>query len=119
METASEPQINSFLTDLKQIVTTGRGLDLIPRAETNQTIRNLGLTRKTVTLEILSLSVINYSSGPKPDKDRPGEVWIFGKEIKGHEIYIKLKIAEVNSIKIAKCMSFHEPEYPLKYPHQP
>ena len=76
----------------------------------------LGLTRKTVELEILSLSVVDYSSGPKADRDRAGEVWIFGKAINEHEIYIKLKIVEIEETKIAKCISFHEAEFSLTYP---
>ena len=116
MGTASEPQVNNFLKEFKAIITTGRGLDIIPRPETNATIIALGLTIKNVELEILSLSVVDYSSGPEPDRDRPGEVWIFGKEINGREIYIKLKIANGNGSKIAKCISFHETDFPLPYP---
>ena len=92
MSTASEPQVSSFLKEFKEIVTSGSGLLVIPRAAKNPTITMLGLTKKTVELEILGLSVTDYSSGPVPDRDRPGELWIFGKEINGHEIYIKLKM---------------------------
>lgn len=115
---ASESQVSSFLKELKMIATSGSGLYIVPRPETNVTIINLGLTKKTVEIEILSLSTINYSSGPTKDRDRPGELWIFGKEINGYEIYIKLKIFEINGMKIAKCISFHEAEFPLSYPFQ-
>jgi hypothetical protein len=108
--------VNSFLKEFKEIVTSGRGLFIIPRASNNATITMLGLTRKTVELEILSLSVVDYSSGPKSDRDRAGEVWIFGKAINEHEIYIKLKIVEIEETKIAKCISFHEAEFSLTYP---
>ena len=116
LSTASGPQVSSFLKEFKEIVTSGSGLLVIPRAAKNPTITMLGLTKKTVELEILGLSVTDYSSGPVPDRDRPGELWIFGKEINGHEIYIKLKIAEIKDTKIAKCISFHEAEFSLKYP---
>lgn len=116
MSATSKSKANSFLKEFKEIITSGRGLVIIPRAETNATITMLGLTRKTVKIEILGLSVIDYSSGPSPDRDRAGDIWIFGKEIHGHEIYIKLKIAKVRDIKIAKCISFHEAEFSLKYP---
>jgi len=33
--------------------------------------------------------------------------------IEGKEVYIKLKIADVGRGKIAKCISFHEAEFPL------
>lgn len=116
MRTASQPQVNSFLKELKAIITSGRGLFMIPRASNNATITMLGLTRKTVELEILSLSIVDYSSGPEQDRDHPGDLWIFGKTINGYEIYIKLKIAEIKDTKIAKCISFHEAEFSLTYP---
>jgi hypothetical protein len=50
--------------------------------------------------------------GPEPDKDKPGEIWKFGKLIEGIEVYIKLKIAQVGKEKIAKCISFHPAECP-------
>jgi hypothetical protein len=56
--------------------------------------------------------------GPEPDKDhsRGGAIWVFGKTIKGHEIYIKLKLAEVNGKSLAKCISFHKANLPITYP---
>lgn len=113
---ASKADVARFLREFKQIVDHGRGLDLIPRAETNQTLRELGLTRKNVKNEILALSVSDYCRGPEPDRDRPGNVWIFGRRVSGAEIYIKLKIASVGKIQIAKCISFHKAKYPLRYP---
>lgn len=116
MSTASIPQANNFLREFKEIITTGSRLVIIPRPPNNTTIIMLGLTQRTIELEILGLSVLDYCSGPSQDRDLPGKVWIFGKEINGHEIYIKLKIAQVNDTKIAKCISFHEAEFSLKYP---
>ena|SRR3990167_4217765 len=54
----------------------------------------------------------------KRAKDRPGDVWIFGKQIGGKEVYIKLKIAQGGQEKIAKCLSFHAAKYPLYFPFQ-
>jgi hypothetical protein len=112
---ASRLQVNNFLQEFKEIVTTGRGLDIIPRPINNATILMLGLTRNAVKNELLSLTVEDYCYGPEPDQDQPGELWIFGKEINTHDIYIKLKIAKVNNIKIAKCISFHEAQHPIDY----
>ena len=76
----------------------------------------LGFTKKNCRDEILSLSVENYYDGPKPDVNRQGVVWEFGKKIDGDEIYIKLKIAEVGTEKLAKCISFHKANSPLSFP---
>lgn len=67
---------------------------------------------------MLGLSVADYSAGPKPDRDRGGDIWEFGKDIDGYEVYIKLKVASVDDAMIAKCISFHIAQYPLKYPHK-
>lgn len=64
----------------------------------------------------MSLSLTNYADGPKKDLDKPGELWEFGTEISGCEIYIKLKITEIDGEKIVKCISFHEADRPLNYP---
>jgi len=105
-----------FLREFKAIVTTARGLDLVPRPENNATVLDLGLNEAAIRAVILGLSVADYCAGPKQDESRPGEVWFFGKEINGHEVYIKLKIATAGSVKIAKCISFHKADYALRYP---
>ncbi len=116
MEIPLELHVAVFLKEFKQIVTQGRGLDIVDRKKNLHSLSMLGLTKKNCKNEILSLSVSNYSSGPKPDRDKPGKVWEFGKKIKEKEIYIKLKIADIGLIKIAKCISFHEAKHPLDYP---
>jgi hypothetical protein len=40
--------------------------------------------------------------------------WVFGKDVKGREIYIKIMLGAKNSQTI--CISFHIAEHPLKYP---
>jgi len=88
----------------------------VNRLDHQRSLAGLGLTREACKIEILGLSVTDYCKGPQPDKDRPGDIWVFGREIEGREIYIKLKMAKVGSHKIAKCISFHAAERPLCYP---
>lgn len=107
----------SFLKGFFLIVTNGRGLDILPRPKNNETVKKLGLTKKNIEDIILALTEDNYYKGPKQDDRNPNQqIWEFGKEIDGIEVYIKLSIATVNKIQIAKCISFHEAEYPLSYP---
>lgn len=110
-------EIRSFLLQFKKIVTEGRGLDIVNRRENLEALANLGLTKKNLREEILTLSIENYCEGPEPDRDRPGNVWVFGKQLGSEEIYIKLKIAQVGKEKIAKCISFHTANFPLCYPY--
>lgn len=111
-------KVVNFLIEFKRIITEGRGLDFIPRLKNNETILDLGLTVANVKSIILSLTVINYSSGPKADKEGNGDIWVFGHHIGEKEIYIKLKMAQVGIKKIAKCISFHVAEFPLRYPYR-
>jgi hypothetical protein len=78
----------------------------------------MGLNKQTQKDEIFSLTVEDYVSGPNPDKDLPGQIWVFGKMIEGIEVYIKLKIDLTDKGKIAKCISFHSAEYELRYPYK-
>lgn len=116
MEIPLKVQVTVFLKEFKKIVTNERGLDVIDRRENLNALIMLGLTKANCKHEILNLNVSDYCSGPKPDQDRPGEIWEFGKIIDGKEIYIKLKIAKIGSDRIAKCISFHQARYPLTFP---
>jgi len=116
LEMPIEIQASIFLKDFKKIVTQERGLDIVGRKENKKSLLQLGFTRKNCKNEILNLSVSDYCAGPKPDKDRPGVIWEFGKNISGYDIYIKLKIAETGSVRIAKCISFHIAEFPIINP---
>ena len=107
-----------FLLEFKMAATGGSGVDIVPRNETREILGLLGLTKLDLELLLLNLSIVNFCNGPEPDRDRPGEIWMFGIQIQGHEVYIKLKVAQVGKQKIAKCISFHIAHYPLKYPHR-
>jgi hypothetical protein len=103
-----------FLARFKKAGSAGH-VQLINRPENNDTIRDLGLTWPLCEELLLALSTKDFSSGPLDDRDRPGELWVFGKRI-GREIYIKLKVYQCGGRDYAKCISFHYSEAPLTYP---
>lgn len=115
MDEGHKQAVAVFLGEFK-FIATKRRIDVIPRKENRDALLGLGLTERNREEEILSLSVQDFCNGPEADRDRPGFIWEFGKEIRGREVYIKLKIAETSSGKIAKCLSFHEARYPQCYP---
>ena len=43
-----------------------------------------------------------------------GPMWVFGKDVKGREIYIKIALGRKNSSTV--CISFHIAEHPMIYP---
>ncbi len=118
---ASRQEAESFITGYQEIL-SGSRLELIPRPDNRRAMEFFGFTRETVTLELLQLTVENYSEGPLPDRDgRPGDVWIFGYELYGNHMYVKLKIgnkvlATGEAVGIAICLSWHLAEKPLRLP---
>lgn len=62
---------------------------------------------------IKSLTVEDYSDGAIVDTlNNYGEMWVFGKDVKGHEVYIKIALLKIGGI----CISFHKAERKLHYP---
>jgi hypothetical protein len=112
---ANKEEVWRFLHRFKGIAGSGH-IYLVETDKTDQTLIRLGLTRGHCKDEILALSVLDHSSGPQPDLNRFGEVWVFGKSIGGLEIYIKLKIVESPASEAAVCLSFHIAERPMAYP---
>ena len=108
--TKKKTEVNDFLREFKNIATK-RGIELIDRDKNK--LARLGLTKLDFHNEVLSLTYKNYCRGPEPDKDFPGEIWIFGKNIDYDEYYIKLKISKE---KRAVCLSFHPAEHSIHYP---
>lgn len=79
------------------------------------TLLALEFSHERVRQTLKELTVEEYSEGPIPDKlynNTP--MWIFGKTIKGREVYIKIQMGHPNSQTI--CISFHFSEYKMIYP---
>jgi hypothetical protein len=88
----------------------------LPRPKDSETLNKLGYTMRNVKDVLFYLTDRHYSQGPLNDKDRPGtgDIYVFSVDIDSIEIYIKLKIDVANGDKIAKCISFHQAEFPMK-----
>ncbi|MEZ3597459.1 MAG: toxin [Paramuribaculum sp.] len=64
---------------------------------------------------VMLLEWLDYSEGPITDElNKHGEMWVFGKDVKGTEVYIKISMGVPNSHSI--CISFHVAEHPMNYP---
>lgn len=107
--------VRTFLKEFKQLVKL-RGLSVRSRHENNRGLIDLGLNYKQRKEEIKSLNVLDYSSGPHPDHNYEGDVWIFGKTIKKIEVYIKQIIVESSDASWPLCISFHPAAKPLIFP---
>ena len=106
-----------FLKEFKALM-ENKKLYFVNRKAHMNSLNRLGLTKEICIELLFDLSLVDYCRGPVPDKDLPGNVWIFGKTIDGCEIYIKLKIADASDERIAKCISFHPAKHPICYPYK-
>jgi hypothetical protein len=106
-----------FLKEFKQLIQQGNLL--VSYSLKNITsLASLGLTTEMRKGILLSLTANDYSSGPEPDLNFPGDVWIFANEVEGKQLYIKLKIQDQGHRKVAKCLSFHIAEHEICTPYK-
>lgn len=107
--------VERFLTELQLKVDIWGLMFRSDRGKNTQTLLDLELSVNNVKEILRKLEPANYVEGPLPDTLYNGRpLWVFGKEIKSREIYIKVAIGPPNAESI--CISFHHAEFPLKYP---
>ena len=85
------------------------------RGKNNRALEELEIVPSYRKVIIENLMVEDYVEGPVVDTlNHFGEMWVFGKDVKGREVYIKIMISNVNGQTI--CISFHLAEVKLSYP---
>ena len=112
---ATREQVEAFLVRLKEKIQVFDIVFRDDRGKNLQTLATLEITpiyRKQV---ILNIDPEDYSEGPIVDTlNKVGEMWVFGTDVKGHEVYIKITLGFPNNSTI--CISFHLAEHPMNYP---
>ena len=85
------------------------------RGKNRETLLQLDITPLQREVIVKNLLVHDYVEGPViAELNKNGEMWVFGKDVKGREVYIKITLGYENGQTI--CISFHVAEHPLKYP---
>lgn len=113
----SEDQIEQFLEEFKVKLSIWGLVLRKDRGKNTQTLADLEITFNDVKEILNGLILEDYVEGPLPDTlYRISELWVFGKEVKSEEIYIKISMGRLNSEVI--CISFHIAEHPLTYPYK-
>ncbi|MBP5566900.1 MAG: toxin [Bacteroidales bacterium] len=88
------------------------------RPKNAEAMLELDITKVQREVIVKSLVPQDYVEGPVIDKlNKQREMWVFGKDVKGREVYIKITLGYENGQTI--CISFHIAEHPLKYPFKP
>ena len=79
-----------------------------------QTLLELEITPKYREDIIKDLRSEDYVEGPITDTlNRLGDMWVFGRAINGHDVYIKISMGTEGTSTI--CISFHIAEHKLNY----
>ncbi len=114
---ATLAEIQKFLNDFHQKVEVFDILFFEERDKNLDTLKALNITRDERLEVVKSIEVIDYSEGPiKNLLNQFGDLWVFGKDVKGKEVYIKICHGKTNQS--AVCVSFHIAEFPMNYPYK-
>lgn len=85
------------------------------RQKNQETLLLLDISPLQREMIVKNLQVQDYVEGPVIDiLNKEGEMWVFGKDVKGREVYIKITLGYENGQTI--CISFHIAEHPMTYP---
>jgi len=120
--------VNAFLIELKMIL-CGNDFDIEEdlllikswkekmKYSTPYTLVDLEYDSHDVVERLRELTLQEYSETlVDRQNDNPPFLFVFGKEIAGRQVYIKLKIKNERRRKVL-CLSFHYAEYQMKFPY--
>ncbi len=88
------------------------GVFFLNREKNLEALKMLGITpsiRREIIKDITSEDYIETII----DEFSFGDMWVFGKDCDGVEVYVKIALGRPNSNTI--CISFHTAEHPLSY----
>lgn len=115
MEALTKEDVQKFLDEFHSKMMVYNILYRDDREKNREALEELEIVPSYRTVVIKSLTAEDYVQGPVIDVlNKLGEMWVFGKDIKGREVYIKIMISKAFGQTI--CISFHLAESPLKYP---
>jgi len=112
---ATKQEVGKFLNEFHEKMKIWNVLFRDERGKNTQALADLEIRPNDRIKIIEEIKVIDYSEGPLADKlYNYNYMWVFGKEIKSKEIYIKISIGVIGSNVI--CISFHIADQHMNYP---
>lgn len=110
----TKEEVELFLSEFIQKVKVFGIIFRDDRGKNMQTLLELEITPKYREDVIMSLDKNDYVEGPIEDTlNKKSEMWVFGKEVRKRDIYIKISMGISNSRAI--CISFHIAEHRITY----
>ena len=112
---ASKTEVEQFLKEFKEKMKLTTVFFRDDRGKNAQTLSTLEIRPIEREKTLLNLKVEDYSEGPLENTLYKGsDLWVFGKEIKKNEIYIKISIGYGKGGVL--CISFHIADKSMSYP---
>ena len=110
----TKENVEAFLNQFHQKLKVFSIIFRDDRGKNAQTLADLEITPKYRETVIREIKAEDYSQGPIIDTlNSMGEMWVFGKDCDGVDVYVKIALGKPNTNTI--CISFHTAEHPLKY----
>ncbi|MDE5881132.1 MAG: toxin, partial [Muribaculaceae bacterium] len=106
---ALRDEVEAFLASFHEKVKVFGILFRDDRQKNRMALIDLEISRFERLEIVKSIEIQDYSDGPIPDELNLGtEMWVFGKDVNGVEVYIKITMGGFNGRAI--CISFHRAE---------
>ena len=110
-------EIEAFLKDFKQKLGFWGLIIRSDRDKNFRTMTALEYSFNDVKRELAGLELIHFVDGRLKDTlYKSADMWVFGKQIQGQEVYIKITMGQPNEKVL--CISFHFSEEALNYPYK-
>lgn len=117
MKTTTQTDIEFFIRQFKDKLKIWSILFRDDRGKNSQALADLEIRPVDRTKIIEEIEIQDYCKGPIEDHLNKGSaMWVFGKMIKGKEVYIKITLGFPGSSVL--CISFHIAEKPMTYPYK-
>ena len=90
------------------------GMVFAERRRCQETMRMLGINEIVAKDIVRRLDAGDFSKYFDDSGEWGCDLWAFGKDINGEEIYIKIGLGLPNRQTV--CVSFHKADFPIQYP---
>jgi hypothetical protein len=112
---ATQQKVKEFLSEFKAKMSIYGVIFRDDRAKNTIALLALDILPAERREILRKLEVVDYYQGPLTDDlYQIAPMWVFGKNLKGKEYYIKISVGNENLPVI--CISFHSAEFAIIYP---
>lgn len=112
----TKEEVNAFLQQFHSRMKIWNVVFRDDRSKNVQALIDLGIVANARKSVLEKLTIQDFSEGPTKDGLNSGpDLWVFGKEVKEQEVYIKVTIGMAKEGPVL-CISFHPSERSMQFP---